>query len=339
MWQRCKERWQEMKELKIDKEFQNLIPPLTNEEYKQLEENLKDEGCRDSLITWENTIIDGHNRYEICTKNIIPFSVKEMNFEDRQEAIEWIIKNQFGRRNLPAYERAKLALRLEPIIREKAKERQGSRNDLNIVQKSAPSIKNKSRDELAKIAGVSHDTIEKVKFIEREATEEQKQALSKGEKKVNTVYKELRPVKSREEHKSKPIESKNSEMKICNICGKEKPFSEFYSTQKNCKQCEATRKRVGLTVEKAKELNEKFSDEELNKMYEEMKSPHPIGQDTGENIYKPIISEIEDILNEFNGKINKFLFMETYLNEAKSIKPLLQDNIKNLETIINFIKE
>jgi hypothetical protein len=62
-------------------------------------------------------------------------------------------------------ERAKLALRLEPIIKEKAKERQGTRNDLNIVQKSAPSIKNKSRDELAKIAGVSHDTIEKVKFI------------------------------------------------------------------------------------------------------------------------------------------------------------------------------
>lgn len=53
--------------------------------------------------------------------------------------IEWIIKNQFGRRNLPAYERAKLALRLEPIIREKAKERQGSRNDLNITQKSAES--------------------------------------------------------------------------------------------------------------------------------------------------------------------------------------------------------
>jgi hypothetical protein len=328
-----------LKTLKVDKEFQTLIPPLTNEEYKQLEENLKEEGCRDSLITWKNTIIDGHNRYEICTKNIIPFSVKEMNFDNRQEAIEWIIKNQFGRRNLPAYERAKLALRLEPIIKEKAKERQGTRNDLNIVQKSAPSIKNKSRDELAKIAGVSHDTIEKVKFIEREATEEQKQALSKGEKKVNTVYKELIPAKLRGEHKIEPIGSKNLETKICNICGKEKPLSEFYSTQNNCKQCEATRKRVGLTVEKARELNERFPDEELTKMYEEMKSPHPTEQDTGENIYNPIISEIEDILNEFNNKINKFLFMETYLNDATIVKPLLQDSVKNLEKIISFIKE
>ena len=335
-----------MKELKIDEEFKKLIPPLSNEEYKQLEENLAEEGCRDSLITWNNTIIDGHNRYEICMKNIIPFSIKEMNFDNRQEAIEWIIKNQFGRRNLPAYERAKLALRLEPIIKENAKERQvanggdkKSENAKSNVQISAPTIRNKSRDELAKIAGVSHDTIEKVKLIEREATEEQKEALSKGEKKVNTVYKELRPVKLKEEHRNEPIKSKNLETKICNICGKEKPLSEFYAAQNNCKQCEIARKRVGLTVEKAKKLNEKFSDEKLNKMYEEMKSPYPTEQDTGKNIYDPIITEIEDILNEFNNKINKFLFMESYLEDVKAIKPLLENNIKNLETIINFIKE
>lgn len=63
-------------------------------------------------------------------------------------------------------------MRLEPIIREKAKERQieagktyGVGSNEKVVQKSAQAIKNKSRDELAKIAGVSHDTIEKVKFI------------------------------------------------------------------------------------------------------------------------------------------------------------------------------
>lgn len=79
-------------------------------------------------------------------------------------------------------------MRLEPIIKEKAKERQReaggdkvSEQAKAVVQKSAQVVKNKSRDELAKIAGVSHDTIEKVKFIESEATEEQKQALSKGE--------------------------------------------------------------------------------------------------------------------------------------------------------------
>lgn len=46
------------------------------------------------------------------------------------------------------------------------------------MQKSAePSIT--TRKELAKIAGVSHDTIEKIKVIEREATLEQKISIRK----------------------------------------------------------------------------------------------------------------------------------------------------------------
>lgn len=73
------------------------------------------------------------------------------------------VLNQFGRRSLTSFQRSELALRLKPIIQAKAKERQGKRNDLNnITQKSAESKKSKSRetrDELAKLAGVSHDTI------------------------------------------------------------------------------------------------------------------------------------------------------------------------------------
>ena len=52
--------------LKIDPEFQNQIPPLTDDEYKQLEENILKEGKLISpLIVWNNTLVDGHNRYAI----------------------------------------------------------------------------------------------------------------------------------------------------------------------------------------------------------------------------------------------------------------------------------
>ena len=107
----------------IDKEFQSLIPPLTAEEYAGLEESILSEGCRDALVVWGDTLIDGHNRYEICTKHGIPFDTVEMDFPTRDDVIVWIIKNQFGRRNLPAYERARLALRLKPVIAERAKEK------------------------------------------------------------------------------------------------------------------------------------------------------------------------------------------------------------------------
>ena len=49
--------------LKIDPEFQNQIPPLTDDEYKQLEEDILKEGkLLSPLIVWNNTLVDGHNR-------------------------------------------------------------------------------------------------------------------------------------------------------------------------------------------------------------------------------------------------------------------------------------
>ena len=88
--------------LKIDPEFQNQIPPLTDDEYKQLEENILKEGkLLSPLIVWNNTLVDGHNRYAILQKHPeIYFSTTPLQFENREEAIAWICRNQLGRRNL-----------------------------------------------------------------------------------------------------------------------------------------------------------------------------------------------------------------------------------------------
>ena len=59
--------------LKIDPEFQSQIPPLTDDEFKQLEENILKEGKLISpLIVWGNTLVDGHNRYAILQRFIFP---------------------------------------------------------------------------------------------------------------------------------------------------------------------------------------------------------------------------------------------------------------------------
>ncbi len=88
--------------LKIDPEFQNQIPPLTDDEYKQLEENILKEGKLISpLIVWNNILVDGHNRYAILQKHPeIYFSTMPLPFESREEVLAWICKNQLGRRNL-----------------------------------------------------------------------------------------------------------------------------------------------------------------------------------------------------------------------------------------------
>lgn len=84
----------------IDKQFQNLIPPLKQDEFKQLEENIKQCGCREPICVFKNTIIDGHNRYNICIKHNIPFDIQELEFNSREEIIIWICANQLGRRNV-----------------------------------------------------------------------------------------------------------------------------------------------------------------------------------------------------------------------------------------------
>ena len=91
-----------MIELKIDPEFKNKIPPLTEEEFKQLEENIVSDGeVYEPIVAWNGTIVDGHNRWAIVQKHPeIPYKVKEMEFADKWAAFEWMYRKQLGRRNL-----------------------------------------------------------------------------------------------------------------------------------------------------------------------------------------------------------------------------------------------
>jgi len=175
--------------LQIDKEFQELIPPLAADELAQLETNIIQDGCRDPLVTWNETIIDGHNRYAICKAHGLPFKTVTMEFADRSHAKEWIIRNQFGRRNLPPYVRVSLALELESTIAARAEERMKAGIK---VDPSQISEQGKTGDQIAAIAGVSHDTVAKVKTIKAKASEETKDKLAKGEISINKAYQETK---------------------------------------------------------------------------------------------------------------------------------------------------
>jgi hypothetical protein len=88
--------------LNIHPELQGLIPPLSDDERRQLIVNLRDEGCRDAIVVWqeEKAILDGHNRYDICQTYEIPFETKAVSLPDLDAAKAWILRHQLGRRNL-----------------------------------------------------------------------------------------------------------------------------------------------------------------------------------------------------------------------------------------------
>ncbi len=86
--------------LKVNENFKRLITPLSSEELLQLEQSIIRDGCCEPLCTWYNTIIDGHNRYEICTRLQIPFAIRRIYFKNHEEAVSWICANQLCRSNI-----------------------------------------------------------------------------------------------------------------------------------------------------------------------------------------------------------------------------------------------
>jgi DNA modification methylase len=191
--------------MKIKEEFKRLIPPLAAEEFAQLEALCVQEGIRDAIVTWNGFIIDGHNRYEIAQKHGLKYTTNEKQFDSESDVVEWMILNQFGRRNLSNYQRSVLALELESVFREKAKEKQ-IRKPESVKQISAEQTPIETRKELAKVAQVSHDTIAKVKHIEAKAPEEVKAKLRTGEVSINQAYQEIK-----KEEKKANFEQKKQE--------------------------------------------------------------------------------------------------------------------------------
>ena len=96
--------------LKIDPEFEKKIPPLTEAEYEQLQENILEDGALyDPIIVWNGTIIDGHNRWKIICDHwdLLKdrFRIQEMDFPDKWTAFDWMYRKQLGRRNLTEAQR------------------------------------------------------------------------------------------------------------------------------------------------------------------------------------------------------------------------------------------
>lgn len=103
--------------------FELLLPPLSLQENDALEESIKADGCREPLTVWKrtqeeggNVLLDGHNRYRICTANDVTFRVDYKSFSNEADARKWVFENALGRRSLTpmglSYSRGRLCLAL-----------------------------------------------------------------------------------------------------------------------------------------------------------------------------------------------------------------------------------
>lgn len=190
----------------IDKEFESLIPPLSAEEFQQLEANCLRDGIRDALIVWEqdgnDILIDGHNRFRIVGKHpTIQFNIKRMQFADRDSAMLWIIRNQKGRRNLDKLTKIDLRLKEEKLVAKQANKGGRPKNGSakppkksweDSTEKRREDRKNETAYKVAKEIGISEDTYRKGKKILNSGNDELIQQVQSGKKTIHQGWTELK---------------------------------------------------------------------------------------------------------------------------------------------------
>ena len=308
--------------MRIKKEYKTLIPPLSPEEYQYLEENILKDGVREPLVVWGDLLIDGHNRYEICQKHGITYKTVNKDFESDEEAERWIILNQFGRRNLTKFQRSELALKLKPMLAAQAKERQkiycGNQYDKKsgLRQNSVQVQKGKTSDDIAKIAGVSRDTISKVSVIQEKGSPEQIQRARTGGKgnTVNAIYHE--------------ITTKSKETKVCNKCGNEKPANEFYAGKNVCKQCRNEQKRMAKPITDFKgdvtaTMDDKIKNADVDSIINSLYDTNTPVELTSDDLAEDILCVVSNFAGDIDRCIEEYDVTITEEN-GKKIKAALE---------------
>ena len=172
----------------INEELRSFIDPLTDNEYAALERSLVAEGCRDALVLWGEVLIDGHNRYAICNKHDIAFrTVQNTSFASLDDVMLWVIDNHLARRSVSDYQRGVLALRKKDIVAARVAHKAAEPEAAPDAPRAPESPPWNTREDVAKAARVSSNTISQIERIQKAATPQLVEAVRAGTISINAA--------------------------------------------------------------------------------------------------------------------------------------------------------
>ena len=147
-----------LSDIKINYDFENLIPKQTSEQFRQMEENMLAEGgAHDPLVIWDghDILLDGHHRYRVLKAHPeLQWYPKYVSLEDETEAREWIIKTALGKRNLTPVQWQELVGRLY-----KARKSRHGGDRKSSTKKTDLKPQGRVTEQIAKELGVNKDTV------------------------------------------------------------------------------------------------------------------------------------------------------------------------------------
>jgi transcriptional regulator with XRE-family HTH domain len=165
----------------INDELRTYVDPLTPAEHEALERSLLTEGCREALILWRDVLIDGHNRYAICSQHNIPFrTVQNDNFDSIEDVKLWMIDNQLARRSVTDFQRGLMALRKKEILAARVVQKTDDELQTEADQSVPFAPPWNTRQEVARAARVSPNTISQIERIQKAAAPELVEAVRSG---------------------------------------------------------------------------------------------------------------------------------------------------------------
>ena len=173
-------------------EMEQLLPPLSAEQFSSLERDILESGCYAPIIVNEElVIVDGHNRFRICEKHGLPFRMLVFSFADLLEAKQWALETQRGRRNLSLWELGQIALKLKPELETAANAHQGRRTDLSVNSPKSHTPFD-TRKEMAQAVGIGEQAMGRIARLSEDAPQALKDALERKEVSVNRGWKILK---------------------------------------------------------------------------------------------------------------------------------------------------
>ena len=181
----------------VNEELKAYIDPLTPDEHAALERSILAEGCRDALVLWGDTLVDGHNRYGICQKHGLPFqTVQNTRFQSMEDVHLWMIDQHLGRRSVSDFQRGVLALRKREILAEQRAQATAATDSAAPAQATGSPEKAtldqmvnplKSRSDIAKAARLSSSQVLHIEKIQKQAAPELVAAVKAGAISLNAA--------------------------------------------------------------------------------------------------------------------------------------------------------
>ena len=175
--------------LTISPVYQNLVPSVSEEEYKSLKQSIKDSGLwLPIIVNPQGMILDGHTRFKICQELGITPKHAERNFENEWLEKKFVIESNLRRRQLNDYQKSELGIPLEEINSQSAKAKMSEGGKTKVLSHEKPFHAGK---ETAQEIGVSATTFERAKKIIKISPEDIKEKLRNGATTINKEYQKL----------------------------------------------------------------------------------------------------------------------------------------------------